>query len=287
MTMPRFTSTPRRQQACRRDAAANGPLPRLPRLRRCGAAAGGASNGPAQAAARGLRRWLAAAALGLVAVAPASAQEAALGANLRGLLDYARAQSPELDAMRQEADAAAQRIGPAGALPDPVLRIELMDINNYASGASPSLLPSKVGETKYTLMQTFPLWGKRDLRRDAAAADARQAEARTDATWAELAARIKVAYAEYYRAAGNERLAAEVLRTDVATRAGRAGPLRRWPGRPVGRDPRAAGADRDARRTDRPRQREAPAQGDAERPAGARRHSPAGRPRRRCASRRR
>ena len=161
------------------------------------------------------RQWARGLACGLLAFAgalgPAVAQEAPLGSDLQGLLAFAKAQSPELNAMRQEADAAAQRIGPAGALPDPVLRIELMDINNYASGASPSLLPSKVGETKYTLMQTFPLWGKRDLRRDAAAADARQAEARTDATWAELAARIKVAYAEYFRAAGNERLAIEVL----------------------------------------------------------------------------
>ena len=161
------------------------------------------------------RRWARGLACCLLASAgapgPSPAQEAPLGSDLQGLLVFARAQSPELNAMRQEADAAAQRIGPAGALPDPVLRIELMDINNYASGASPSLLPSKVGETKYTLMQTFPLWGKRDLRRDAAAADARQAEARTDVTWAELAARIKVVYAEYYRAAGNERLATEVL----------------------------------------------------------------------------
>ena len=52
--------------------------------------------------------------------------------------------------MRQEADAAAQRVGSAGALPDPVLRVELMNINNYGNDASPSLLPSKVGETKYT-----------------------------------------------------------------------------------------------------------------------------------------
>jgi outer membrane protein TolC len=74
-----------------------------------------------------------------------------------------------------------------------------------------SVFPSKVGETKYTLMQTFPLWGKRELKRDAAAADAKQADARTDATWAELAARIKTAYAEYFRAAGNERLAGDVL----------------------------------------------------------------------------
>ncbi len=141
----------------------------------------------------------------------ALAQDAPLGATVQGLLNYARAQSPEINAMRQEADAAAQRIGPAGALPDPVVRVELMNVNNYGNGNSLSLLPWKVGETKYTLMQSLPLWGKRDLRRDAAAADAKQAEARTDAIWAELAARIKTTYAEYYRAAGNERLAGEVL----------------------------------------------------------------------------
>ena len=145
------------------------------------------------------------------AAGPVLAQSDALGTSVQGLLAYARAQSPELSAMRQEADAAAQRVGPAGALPDPVLRVELMNVNNYGNDASPSLLPWRVGETKYTLMQTLPGWGKRDLKRDAAAADAKQADARVDATWAELAARIKAGYAEYYRAAGNERLAAEVL----------------------------------------------------------------------------
>jgi outer membrane protein TolC len=148
---------------------------------------------------------------GAGATGPALAQDGTLGTDVQGLLAYARGQSPELRAMRQEAEAAAQRVGPAGALPDPVLRVELMNINNYGTDASPSLLPWKVGETKYTLMQSLPLWGKRDLKRDTAAADARQAEARTDASWAELASRIKAAYAEYYRAAGNERLAGEVL----------------------------------------------------------------------------
>lgn len=149
--------------------------------------------------------------LGAAGPVPAVAQEAPLGRDLTGLLAYARAQSPEIRAMREEAEAAAQRVGPAGALPDPVLRVELMNINNYGNDASPSLLPWKVGETKYTLMQSLPLWGKRELKRDAAAADVRQAEARASATWAELAARIKAAYAEYYRAAGNERLTMEVL----------------------------------------------------------------------------
>jgi cobalt-zinc-cadmium efflux system outer membrane protein len=113
--------------------------------------------------------------------------------------------------MRREADAAAQRVGPAGALPDPVLRVELMNISNYGNSASPSLLPSRVGETKYTMMQMLPLGGKRDLRREAAAADAAQATARSEVTWAELATRIKTSYAEYYRAVGNERLTREVL----------------------------------------------------------------------------
>jgi outer membrane protein TolC len=142
---------------------------------------------------------------------PVLAQENALGANVQSLLEYARAQSPELAAMRQEADAAAQRLEPAGALPDPVLRVELMNINNYGNDTPASALPWKVGETQYRLMQTLPAWGKRGLRRDVAAADSEQASARTAATWAELAARIKTAYAEYYRAFGNERLTREVL----------------------------------------------------------------------------
>ena len=156
------------------------------------------------------RRLLAAALLS-AAAAPVPAQQDALGASLPGLLEYARKQSPELAAMRLEAEAVAERVQPAGALPDPVLRVELMNINNYGNDASPSLLPWRVGETRYTLMQMLPGWGKRDLRRDVAAAEAKAASARSDATWAELAMRIKTSYAEYYRAAGNERLTREVL----------------------------------------------------------------------------
>jgi len=160
-------------------------------------------------------RWSRTLSVGLLigAFVPAAlrAQEAILGSNVQSLLTYARAESPELESMRREADAAAQRVVPAGALPDPVLRVELNNITNSGSDAPPSLLPSRVGDTKYTLMQTLPLWGKRELRRDAAAADAAQAVARSDVTWSELASRIKTSYAEYYRVTGNERLTREVL----------------------------------------------------------------------------
>lgn len=155
--------------------------------------------------------------VGLLLTGPGGPAVAAeLGADLAGLLELARARNPDLAAMRLQARAAEERIEPAGALPDPVLRVELENVNNYGSSAGPNLLPWKVGDTKYTLMQQIPLWGKRDLRRDAAAADARQASARSSEIGNELAARIKIGYAQYFLAAGNERLAREVL--DLMTR---------------------------------------------------------------------
>src|SRR3990172_12273149 len=102
-------------------------------------------------------------------------EEPGLGANLPGLLDYAREHNPEFAAMRYEADAAVQRAQPAGALPDPVFRTELMDITNQGMDKSASLLPSRVGSTRYTLMQSVPWFGKRDLKREAAEAGADQA----------------------------------------------------------------------------------------------------------------
>ena len=158
---------------------------------------------------RRARAFLAALALCTLIAPPARAAE--LGADLEGLLAYARTQSPELAAMQHEAEAAAQRVQPAGALPDPVLRVELENINNYGNDAPPSLRPSKVGDTKYTLMQSFPLWGKRDLRRDVATADANRAGAVTKATWNELSAKLKAGYAQYYQAVSSERITLEVI----------------------------------------------------------------------------
>ena len=159
------------------------------------------------------RSWLRASTLAILLSAPAwaAAQPDTLGANLPSLLDYARQHNPELAAMQHEAQAAAQRVQPAGALPDPVLRVELMDVTNAGSDAGFNLLPSKVGETRYTLMQMIPAPGKRGLRREAAAADARQAEARAAATWAEQVMKLRTAFSQYYLAAQNERITGELL----------------------------------------------------------------------------
>lgn len=141
---------------------------------------------------------------------PAGAADEPLGSDLPGLLDYAREHNPELAAARYEAEAALQRAEPAGTLPDPVLRTELMDITNEGSTGA-RLLPSQVGATKYTLMQSVPWYGKRELQREAAAAGAAQADGQVAASWAELAASIKATYAMHYFATASERLVQQSL----------------------------------------------------------------------------
>ncbi len=147
-----------------------------------------------------------------------------LGSNLAGLLDYAREHNPEFAAMRYEADAAVQRVHPAAALPDPVLRTELMDITNNGMDKSPSLFPSQVGSTRYTLMQSVPWFGKRDLKREAAGAVAGQARGRTAATWAELSMQIKSAYAQHFYVAGSQKITRDLL--DLVAQMGKVAQVR-------------------------------------------------------------
>lgn len=138
------------------------------------------------------------------------AGESPIGGTVESLLEHAR-NNPEYAAMLSESTAASQRVYPAGAFPDPVLRTELQNITNAGSDLRPNILPGRIGSTKYTLMQTIPLWGKRDLRRQVAEADAAQAEGRAAATWSELASSVKTVFARYYLAVRNEELTREVL----------------------------------------------------------------------------
>ncbi|PWB47715.1 MAG: transporter, partial [Nitrosomonadales bacterium] len=133
------------------------------------------------------------------------------GANVESLLKLARDANPELAAMKHEAQAATERIDSAGALPDPMLRTELMDITRQGTASSVNLLPGTASSTKYTLIQALPFWGKRDLRRGIAEAEAHQAQGRANAGWEELAARIKTSFAEYYVFSRAEALNRELL----------------------------------------------------------------------------
>lgn len=134
------------------------------------------------------------------------------GARVEELLELARRQNPELAAMGYEAEAARERVQPAGALPDPMGRIELRDVGNQMGSGDFNLLPARVGSTKYTVSQTIPLWGKRDLRREVAEADVAQAQARRSGTWAELAAKVKAAFAQYYLVGQSLKITRDLLR---------------------------------------------------------------------------
>lgn len=140
----------------------------------------------------------------------AQAQEAPPGADVERLLAIAREANPEYAGMRYEAQAAAERVTPAGALPDPRLRTELMDITKGGE-QNPTLSPSNVGSTRYTLMQDLPWFGKRDLKREIAEFEAEGSQGKARGTWSELAAKIKTAQAQRYFLHGNEKLTQEIL----------------------------------------------------------------------------
>lgn len=113
--------------------------------------------------------------------------------------------------MRYEADAISARADTSSALPDPILRIQLQDFTNKASGAATTLVPSEVGSTYYRVMQPLPFWGKRGLKHDIAEADASQAMGRTRITWNELAEKIKTNFAQYYLVINSRKLTQEML----------------------------------------------------------------------------
>lgn len=147
---------------------------------------------------------------------PAAADDvpdnAPIGANVQEMLQWADTHNPELAAMRHEVDAANARIAPAGALPDPTLRVEFMDFAGPGAPDGFNPVPGKGSGTKYTLMQSLPLWGKRGLRKEVATAEVEQAKGRQLATVTAIHARIKSAYAQYYQTVGLKKLNEEILR---------------------------------------------------------------------------
>jgi cobalt-zinc-cadmium efflux system outer membrane protein len=129
-------------------------------------------------------------AAGLITLVPTSARpaDATLGASVDGLRAAGRRLSPALRAAALEADAAAAKADGADALDDPTIS------DSYQYYRDPGVFSAHT----VTLTQAFPLWGKRDLRRDAALADVDAARGRERAAQDEIDEKIKVAFAEYY-----------------------------------------------------------------------------------------
>lgn len=157
-----------------------------------------------------LRGMANAVALGICSLGSSMAADLIPGADLAQLLDLARSSNPEYASMRFEAQATAERVAPAGALPDPKFRFELMDITRMGE-QNPALLPGNAGSTRYTLMQDLPWFGKRDLRRDIAQFDADSSQGRVKGNWVELATKIKTIQAQRRYLRANEKLTQEIL----------------------------------------------------------------------------
>lgn len=134
--------------------------------------------------------------LSMITLAQAEAAPPGLGNALPGLLDWAETHSSQINAMRFSAEASQQQITRAGALDDPMFKIEWMGIDKN----KPTLTPNRVGEMQYTLSQALPLWGKRDLKTQAAEANAAAAQQEVIGTRAQLRAEIRQGYAQWYRA---------------------------------------------------------------------------------------
>lgn len=134
------------------------------------------------------------------------------GSSVDELLAMARTMNPGLAAAALEAQAAQARIGTTGQYPDPMFRTEFEDI----TGTGTRYAPDTLGRVKYTIEQTIPLWGKLDLQRKVAVAEAGAASEQRRAVENELAARIKIAFANAYATREAIRINEELLDTVAA-----------------------------------------------------------------------
>ena len=94
-----------------------------------------------------------------------------LGATLESVLSVGRELNPALRAAALETSAAAAKAGGADALDDPTLS------DSYQYYRNPNVFSGHA----IMVTQAFPLWGKRDLRREAALAELDAAKGREQA----------------------------------------------------------------------------------------------------------
>jgi outer membrane protein, heavy metal efflux system len=115
-------------------------------------------------------------------------QPAPLGATVESVLAAGRQLNPALRAAALDTSAAAAKAAGADALDDPMIS------DSYQYYRNPNVFSGHA----VVVTQAFPLWGKLDLRREAALADLDAMRGREQAARDALDERIKVAFAQYY-----------------------------------------------------------------------------------------
>jgi outer membrane protein TolC len=144
--------------------------------------------------------------LALALLIPAATARAAdghdhgrVGGTIDELVMIARQMNPELQVAALEAEAAAAKVEGAGSFADPKFQVVVMDWLRNRPGFLPSN-PASGTTKKLYVTQELPFWGKRDLKREIAEANANKAAMLRRLVETELIAKIKVAYAEYHSA---------------------------------------------------------------------------------------
>ncbi|MGH7557646.1 MAG: TolC family protein [Gemmatimonadota bacterium] len=165
---------------------------------------------PAQAAGSFIRSWRAAAALmgllvGLSGFAHPLAGQAAVPAGVIGdavsqpgdlpaLIARARAANPEIRAMDESVAAARARATAAGALPDPMLGVGLVNALVSDPLSSEDFMTMRMVQVG----QRMPYPGKLDLEREAAVWELAAAEAERERVEREVVASVERAYFELF-----------------------------------------------------------------------------------------
>jgi outer membrane protein TolC len=126
---------------------------------------------------------------------PSSGAEPVPGATVDDLLARVRKFNPEVAAAALDREAAVAKIYLAGALDDPIVNLTR---------------DQGFRQWLYTASQDFPLWGKRDLRRGVAEANAAASAGREGSVTAELEEQTKVVFSQYYQAGRALRVTQEI-----------------------------------------------------------------------------
>jgi outer membrane protein TolC len=147
--------------------------------------------------------WITAVTLA-AAAAPALAGADADDA-LRALVVEALEKNPEIRAARAEAEAARQRVSPAGALDDPMLEAGLVNVPTDSWRLNREDMTMRM----LGLSQRLPFPGKRALRRELAEREAENAEHAWRETANRIAREVKMAYLDLALARESARLVRE------------------------------------------------------------------------------
>jgi len=123
------------------------------------------------------------------------------GADLSAMIAHVRTQHPDVTTAALEADMAAARASAADSLPDPNF---ITEFNNNTWGST--AWSGQRSNRTYMVEQSFPLGGKRELRRAMANAERDEADSRRRSVAEDLVLRVKTIQAQRYATVASLRL---------------------------------------------------------------------------------